>query len=63
MKKKKVPSIVKMAVTNLVAVPLIGLSAQQVGLLPAGAAKNIAGTTTPIMAAGLAGSNLKYLNL
>ena len=58
-KKKKEPNMIKMAVGNLVAIPLIGASAGMVNALPAGTAKSVVGIVPGLQSVALVNQNLK----
>ena len=55
--------MLKMGIGNLIAIPLIGASAAQVGALPAGTpelAKSMAGTAVGLQGVALLGHNVGY---
>jgi len=60
-KKKKEPNMIKMAVGNLVAIPLIGASAGMVNSLPAGTAKSVAGIVPGLQSVALVSHNMKMI--
>ena len=60
-KDSMVGDMMNMAVGNLVAVPLMGASATQVAGLPAGMAKNIAGTAVGLQSVALLGHNVGFV--
>lgn len=53
---------IKVAITNLIAIPLIGATATQVNNLPAGTAKNIVGVVPGLQSIALVSKNLKLIN-
>ena len=61
MKKYKTNALVKTAVANITGASLISATASAVGSIPAGAAKTIAGLTTPMQSTALLAANFKML--
>jgi len=59
-KKNKIKDpMLKMAVGNLIAIPLIGASAGMVNSLPAGTAKSVAGIVPGLQSVALVSENMK----
>lgn len=61
MEKKKSNKFVKVAIGNLVAIPLIGASAGMANTLPAGTAKTIVKVVPGLQSVALLGPNLKLI--
>jgi len=59
--KKQNKAFIKMAVGNLIAIPLIGATAGAVNTLPTGTAKSIAKITPGLQSVALVGYNVKFL--